>query len=87
MKHPLAVSDAKKVNGIVRAVASLHNYCLKENYEVYCPPGYVDTELKQGDWRNETEPMSTVGRISSNNSSRTTIDIRDQFAKYFESKT
>ena len=59
---PIAL-DPKKVESIVMACCSLHNFLRKEAHRVYTPPGSLDTEdpdthqLSLGDWRQCPDPQ------------------------------
>ncbi|KAJ8964849.1 hypothetical protein NQ314_004567 [Rhamnusium bicolor] len=54
-----------------------------ENLNVYCPPGYADADDKSnGQWRMDTEPLRSVGRLSANTSSRICYQLRDILSHY-----
>lgn len=80
------------VDNIVKACVVLHNFCKlrgigKSPACTYCPPGYVDSnDEDNGNWRLEIDrPLQSVGRLSSNNSSKDVYLIRDKLADYFMS--
>jgi hypothetical protein len=72
---------------MVKAVVVLHNFCLKEGCcKLYCPSGYVDTDDENnGQWRSESQPLTSVGRLSTNTVTRGCYQIRDLICKYFSS--
>ncbi|KAJ8946599.1 hypothetical protein NQ314_008854 [Rhamnusium bicolor] len=70
----------------LHAIVCLHNDVKKENGELYCPANYADTETRYGDWRTETNELSSVGRLSINNATRATYGVREMLANYFITK-
>ena len=54
--HPIQ-SSAEKVDVIVKATISLHNFLRQTNSAGYCPSGFVDSwdetgKIKEGEWRH-----------------------------------
>jgi hypothetical protein len=81
------VADVANIDNMVKAVVVLHNFCLKEGCcKLYCPSGYVDTDDENnGQWRSESQPLTSVGRLSTNTATRVCYQIRDLICKYFSS--
>lgn len=77
----------------VKAACALHNFLISKTKSTYCPPSFVDQEVNgttvPGEWRNETaDPVNglqNIGRVGSNNNSRSVIKMRNDFCTYLNS--
>ncbi|XP_050314195.1 uncharacterized protein LOC126748784 [Anthonomus grandis grandis] len=77
-----------KVYNIIKSVIVLHNYCLTELQDgeenIYCPWGYTDDwDIKDGDWREEQDPLQSVGRMAAKSQKKIVNNMRDTLAEYF----
>nr|CAI5859983.1 unnamed protein product [Callosobruchus analis] len=83
-------AKAENIDHVIKAVVVLHNYCLTElgqqdTVNIYCPPGFVDTDDLDGAWREEQAPLLSVGRLGANTATRYLYNLRDNLANYFVS--
>ena len=84
----------EKVEAIVLACCSLHNFLISRSRTVYMPPGSLDTEdsethtLSSGDWRQEPNPQgwTPLERQGSNRYTNTAKEIREYLCDYFNSE-
>lgn len=79
----------KHAEKVVLASVILHNYLKQSDNSVYCPPTYADTfdaegeVIRQGDWRNESEPLEGIsGLFRGNNSSQQAFEIRNLLSEF-----
>ena len=73
-----------------KAAIALHNYLRVTESSVYCPPGFVDTEISDayvvsGRWREDSmaQGLEQVCSFGSNFHSQTAASIRDASKNYF----
>ena len=99
LRSPIQAHPEKAVKNILAAVA-LHNWLKKHEDSqkcygrVYCPPGYVDYEdchgiLHKGVWRSEVSeagPLQKVGKLGTNNHTKSAEYYRSMFANFFVSR-
>nr|CAI5859292.1 unnamed protein product [Callosobruchus analis] len=83
-------AKAENIDHVIKAVVVLHNYCLTElgqqdTVNIYCPPGFVDTDDLDGAWREEQAPLLSVGRLGANTATRYLYNLRDNLANYLVS--
>ena len=83
------------VASITKAVVALHNYLMNGksfgNSERYCPVGFTDTEgpggaQLRGEWRDivaRDQGLKSLKRAGSNNYSRSSKLVREDFSNYF----
>lgn len=86
-RRPIIASKTT-VLGIIKATVVLHNWLREKKLQEYVNADLVDRDVggtfRPGRWRNEDSGgLQNVQRVGSNNSSRSAIEIRDQFCKYF----
>nr|CAI5848937.1 unnamed protein product [Callosobruchus analis] len=83
-------AKAENIYHVSKAVVVLHNYCLTElgqqdTVNIYCPPGFVDTDDLDSAWREEQAPLLSVGRLGANTATRYLYNLRDNLANYLVS--
>ena len=85
------IAKVETIESITKATVVLHNYLMKnrfEEYNSYCPNGFVDSNQICGEWRRETQTDSgflPLSRLGTNNYTRDAKKIRDTFSEYFNS--
>ena len=91
------IAEAEKVTKITKAACALHNFLkISEaqnpaSLRVYCPPGYIDHEDRQGnvihgDWRQyDSSGLCAITHVGSNRFSKSAGDMRDTLKSYFSS--
>ena len=92
------IAQVEKVVVITKAVVWLHNFLMSlsensnNNYN-YCPDNYVDEETAEGiipgEWRKDSENATGIHdptHAGSNNYSKHSAMIRDEFKEYFNSE-
>lgn len=84
------VANEENVDAFVKAAVVLHNFSMEENIKTgqsfYCPKQFVDSDTTQGTWRDEVDPLNSVGRLAANRTSRNVYLVRDELARYFSSR-
>ena len=80
---------------VTKAVVALHNFLMKsknlDGFSRYCPPDFLDRDIsgkvQEGSWRTENfnQTLSNVRYMGSNNYSRLSKMVRDNFCNYFNS--
>lgn len=95
-KRPIH-SRVDMVVRITKAAVALHNYIMNEksfgSVARYCPIGFADTEgpggaQLRGEWRDivkRDQGLRHLGRVGSNNYSRSAKLVREDFSNYFMS--
>lgn len=88
-EKPIPLSP-EKVDKIVLACCSLHNWLRRTSSATYLTPGLVDNEnletgeILPGTWREiATRGLRNIGNVGSNNHARDAGLIRDKYAQYF----
>lgn len=77
------------VDRVVWAACSLHNWLRKTSPGYYCPQQAVDREnlytgdVTPGQWRQETNIIQPVNIRGNSNASKTAMEVRQDFMKYF----
>lgn len=95
LRKPLLLAP-ERVDSVVLAVCSLHNYLLSEknSANVYAPEGTFDREILEtgeilhGSWRNEDLPADNLVPLvqqGSNNYSNNAKEVREEYREYFVS--
>lgn len=95
LRKPLLLAP-KRVEIVVLAVCSLHNWLLSDKYSanVYTPEGTFDREnletgeMIHGSWRNEelaAESFLPLSQQGSNNYSKNAKEVREEYREYFVS--
>lgn len=81
---------SRKVNKVILAACSLHNWLRKTNAQNYWPNGIADSEnlhsgtIVDGKWREITQGLrSTHADRSSNNPTRDVTNLRNRYCQYF----
>ncbi|KAJ8914064.1 hypothetical protein NQ315_017585 [Exocentrus adspersus] len=73
-------ANVENTDIFVRAILCLHNYANKEaeNYDnsLYRPPGFLDSEERQGSWRDDVDPLPSVGRLAANRAQQIIYNIK-----------
>lgn len=81
------IANVENVDTYINAIVCLHNYVKKEseaaNEQIYIPAGFLDTEDHQGNWRDDVEPLQSVGRLAANRAARVNVMARDTLKDYF----
>ncbi|CAK1595740.1 unnamed protein product [Parnassius mnemosyne] len=86
---PIGV-QVNNVDPIVLACCALHNFLRKQTLS-YIAPRDIDTEntknftFHKGDWRNNTEGLSSLQRTSENQRNSDGNEVRNTFMNYFSS--
>ena len=89
---PMGLSP-EKVETIVLASCTLHNFLRTKSKNTYTPPGSLDTEIADthtmspGQWRQGPHPQGLIAieRQGSNNHSNLAKETRDYLCDYFNS--
>lgn len=80
-------ADVDNIESFVKAIVCLHNFANKESQSnkenAYCPLGFADGDGNLGSWRDEIEPLQSVGRLGANRYSHSLTDMRDKLKQYF----
>ena len=94
LRRPI-IGKVDLVVGVTKAVVALHNYLMHgKSFEtnVYCPPGFSDSQtgsgVRRGAWRNEVNSIDglvDIPRLGSNNYTKRAREIRECFRNYFSS--
>lgn len=86
----MVTAEVDNVDIFVKAIICLHNYAKKEAENrkdfTYCPPDFVDTEERLGRWRDDINPLESVGRVAANRAAQILYSIRDGLKEYFLSE-
>ena len=76
----------------VLATTTLHNYLQQTDNSVYCPPGFVDSDVdgtfKEGEWRKIVQDTSILEPLPISRGSRyqdKAVDMRNDLMKYLNS--
>lgn len=84
----------KTVEKIVAATVCLHNFLrifekeVSAHKRIYCPPSFIDSihsdgSITSGLFRDgHTNNLERIGRLGSNNASRSMIELRDNMVNY-----
>lgn len=79
-------SQRANLQRIVKAVTVLHNFCLKEIENLYCPAMFTDSPgMENGAWREEVIPLKSMGRLGANRGCVSLYNLRDSLAHYMVS--
>lgn len=82
----VTTAKGENLHRIVKAVTVLHNFCLKEIENLYCPPMFTDSPgMENGAWREEVLPLKSVGRLGANRGCVSLYNLRDSLADYMVS--
>ncbi|CAK1598760.1 unnamed protein product [Parnassius mnemosyne] len=82
--------QVNNMDPIVLACCALHNFLRKQTLS-YIIPRYIDREntknftFHKGDWRNNTEGLSSLQRTSENQRNSEGSEVRNTFMNYFSS--
>ncbi|KAK4886741.1 hypothetical protein RN001_003012 [Aquatica leii] len=83
----MVTAKVDNIDTFVKAIVCLHNYAKRESMLLqdfsYCPPGFVDSDENIGTWRDDVEPLKSVGRLSTNRSTNALYTMRDMVRDYF----
>lgn len=85
------IAEPPKVKKLVLAMCALHNYLRDTQDTTYCPPGYADTvlpngEVREGFWRtgDSVSPLASVD-VTSRSMTVAGVELRDMLSEYFVS--
>nr|CAI5818727.1 unnamed protein product [Callosobruchus analis] len=85
------IADLASIDSFIKAIVCLHNFAniesklqeYRRDAVNYCPPGILDQGEQQGRWREGTDPLESVGRVSANRASQMLYGVRDRLNEYF----